>query len=209
MTGGVLAIWQDCAEGRVADIERWYQTEHVAERVAVPGFRRGRRCEAVEARQRYFTWYETDAPEVLVSPAYRARLDNPTPLTREIMSDVMLNMSRTICRRARLIGAFRGANACAIRLDAALGPDLADLPDVLAQAPGVARVEYWTAAEEIATPVSEEERLRGGDARIAACLLVETLREAEARSVAGIAGAALGGRVIDIGVYRLLCELEK
>jgi hypothetical protein len=54
--------------------------------------------------------------------------------------------------------------------------------------------------------VSEEERLRGGDRKIEACLLVETLRVPDAESVA----AALASEFprTAIGVYRLLCEVR-
>jgi hypothetical protein len=53
---------------------------------------------------------------------------------------------------------------------------------------------------------SEEERLRGGDRRIEACLLVETLRVPDAERVA----AALSSQfaAASIGVYRLLCEIR-
>ena len=44
---GILAVWNDCAPEGLAHFERWYNREHLQERVAVPGFRRGRRYEAV------------------------------------------------------------------------------------------------------------------------------------------------------------------
>ena len=39
---GILAIWHDCAPGREAEFEAWYQQEHLIERLAVPGFLFGR-----------------------------------------------------------------------------------------------------------------------------------------------------------------------
>jgi hypothetical protein len=205
---GVLALWMDCAEGREAEYERWYQTEHLAERVGLPGFRLGRRYEAVVARQRYFVCYETDAPEVFVSLAYRAQLDNPSPLTRTIMTGVMQNMSRTICRIERRIGAFRGAFVVTAPLTSAEAAGEEALA-TLAAGPGVARLELWAAVEELAPPPSDEEKLRGGDARVAACLVVETLREADARAAAAAIRARLGQAVVETGIYRLLCGLGK
>ncbi len=38
---GRLAIWNDCATDYQAEFETWYQTEHLGERLSVPGFRRG------------------------------------------------------------------------------------------------------------------------------------------------------------------------
>jgi hypothetical protein len=55
-------------------------------------------------------------------------------------------------------------------------------------------------------PVSEEERLRGGDGKIEACLLVETLRVAEAEKVAGTLSGQFPSATV--GVYGLLCEIR-
>ena len=43
---GILAVWNDCARGREASYEEWYQQEHLIERVRVSGFLVGRRHEA-------------------------------------------------------------------------------------------------------------------------------------------------------------------
>jgi hypothetical protein len=69
----------------------------------------------------------------------------------------------------------------------------------------VASGEIWTAVDASTVPVSEEERLRGGDKKIAGCLYVETLRVAEAEAIA----AALSRQYpkANVGVYRLLCEI--
>jgi len=54
---------------------------------------------------------------------------------------------------------------------------------------------------------SEEERLRGGDRTLAACLVVETLRMQDAERVA----AALSGQfpAAAVAVYCLLCEIRR
>ena len=48
----------------------------------------------------------------------------------------------------------------------------------------VACSEIWQAADPLESPVSMEERLRGGDRKIEACLLVETLRLPDASQIA-------------------------
>jgi hypothetical protein len=73
-------------------------------------------------------------------------------------------------------------------------------------AEGVARCEYWVAAET-GRGAAAEEALRGPDRKIAACLLIETLRPSDAERVSGQLAAACGDRAA-IGVYRLLCELR-
>jgi hypothetical protein len=204
---GILAIWNDCAPGRDADFEHWFQSEHLAERLAVPGFRRGRRHEAVLGSPRYFVFYVTDSPEVLTSAAYLERVNNPTPLTIEVMSKVFRNMNRTVCSRVARHGDVRGSYAVTARF--AQSQDRAILSNLIRESlqdDGIACGEIWsTFAATIA--MSEEEKLRGGDRKISDCLLVETLRESDARRVAGRMTDRFGPSA-EIGIYRLLCELQ-
>jgi hypothetical protein len=76
----------------------------------------------------------------------------------------------------------------------------------LMQDRAVACGEIWMAASPREFPVSEEERLRGGDRKIEACLLIEALRVPDAERVA----AALAREFprTAVGVYRLLCEIR-
>lgn len=204
---GILALWNNCAPGHEADYEAWYQGEHLPERLAVPGILRGRRYEALAGAPHYFTYYETVSPEVFVSEPYLERVENPTPMTREIMSGVFIDMSRTVCRRAACHGDMRGAVAVTARL-AESGPadGIAPMAAGLAELQGVARAELWVASGETARPASAEAKLRGGDATIAACLFVECLREAEAQVVRRALADGPQGAAMEIGVYRLLCD---
>ena len=111
---GILAIWNDVKPGREADFETWFQSEHLAERLAVPGFQFGRRHEAISGAPRFFVFYVTDGPEVLTSEPYCDRVDNPTPMTRMIMSEVFLNMNRTVCRRVARRGPTWAAGSAGI-----------------------------------------------------------------------------------------------
>ncbi len=62
---GILAIFNNVAPGREADFEQWFQHEHLAERIGVPGFLLGRRHEAVSGEPRYFNLYLTQSADVL------------------------------------------------------------------------------------------------------------------------------------------------
>jgi hypothetical protein len=202
---GILAIWNDVKPGREADFETWFQSEHLAERLAVPGFCFGRRHEAIAGAPRFFVFYVTDGPEVLTSKAYRERVDNPTPTTRMVMSEVFMNMNRTVCRRVARRGGPRGAFAVTARFDET--PDAAaimPLLDTLVKDTAVAGAELWVAAGA-GGPASTEEKLRGGDRKIKACLMVDTLRQAPAEAL----GARMTGDFpqAEIGVYRVLCQL--
>ena len=112
---GILAIFNNAAPGREAEFEEWFQHEHLAERIAVPGFLLGRRYEAVSGEPRYFNFYLTQSADVLKSTAYLERLDNPTPMTRLIMSEIFKDMIRTVCHRTLRLGAMRGVAAVTVR----------------------------------------------------------------------------------------------
>jgi hypothetical protein len=204
---GILAIWNDCSPGREADFEEWYQHEHFHERIAVPGFLLGRRYEVVSGSPRYFCFYLTQSPDVLTSKAYLERLDNPTPMTRKIMSDAFRDMSRTVCHRTLRLGAMWGAAAVTLRF--AKRPEegaLRAILETLMRDKAVACGEIWSAVDATTIPVSEEERLRGGDGKIEACLYVETLRVTEAEKIAGALLEKFPAAAV--GVYRLLCEIR-
>lgn len=201
---GLLAIWADCAPGEEIAFEAWYTQEHLPERMAVPGFQVGRRYEAVEAEVGFLTTYEVASVETLHSPAYRARLEAPTPETRRIMREAFRNTNRTLCQRDVLHPGLRGAVVVTLATpEAARRDDLAGFADVM-KATAV-HAELWFGQEEDAGP-SSEEHLRGKDSRIGACLALEYLRAPEALAAAEAARAGLAG--VSVGTYRMLCELR-
>src|SRR3954468_22698811 len=126
---GILAIFNDVRPGREAEFEAWFQGEHLPERLVVPGFIFGRRHQAISASCGYFNFYLVEQPAVLTSKPYLERLDNPTPMTKKVMSDIFINMNRTLCRRTVRKGGFRGAYTVAVRFNAA--PDEATLKAAL------------------------------------------------------------------------------
>jgi hypothetical protein len=204
---GILAIFNNVASGREAEFEEWFQHEHLAERLAVPGFLLGRRHEVVSGQPRYFNFYVTQSAEVLKSAAYLDRLNNPTPMTRTVMSEIFKNMIRTVCHRTFRRGVLRGTGVVSVRFgERPIEATLKATIEILLRDKAVACGEIWVAADAHEFPVSMEERLRGGDRKIEACLLVETLRLTEAENIA--AGLATEFPNADIGVYRLLCEIR-
>jgi hypothetical protein len=203
---GILAIFNDAATGREAEFDEWFQGEHLIERLAVPGFLFGRRHQAISGNAGYFNFYLVESPGVLTSKPYLERLDNPTPLTKKIMSEVFRNMNRTVCHRTARRGAFRGAYAVTVRFNDP--PDigtLTTLSETLVQDPGIAACEIWTAVDPAGQPVSMEEKLRGGDKKIKGCLMVDTLRQPNAEALAARLSKQFSGA--DVGVFRVLCQL--
>ena len=93
------AFWRSGTTSRPGtqrEYEAWYRGEHLPERVSIPGFRAGWRFRAIAGEPEYFTFYETATPEILFSDAYEARVNDPTPLTRSIMSGVFTNATRAL-----------------------------------------------------------------------------------------------------------------
>ena len=94
---GAVAIWHDIApEGR-DEFYAWHGQEHMPERVSIPGFNCGRRFLARQADLQFFNLYETQSPEVVRGPEYKARLDSPTPRTLSAVKHFR-NVARSLCR---------------------------------------------------------------------------------------------------------------
>ena len=206
MTQGILAIFNDVAPGRETEFDAWFQGEHLIERLSVPGFLFGRRHQAISGSAGYFNFYLVESPGVLTSKPYLERLDNPTPMTKRIMSEVFRNMNRTLCHRTARCGAFRGAYVVTVRFNEQ--PDVGALTKqakTLVQDTSIAACEVWTAVDPAGQPVSIEEKLRGGDKKIKGCLMVDTLRQGDAENVAERLAKEFASA--DVGVFRVLCHL--
>jgi hypothetical protein len=83
---GFMAIWSDVAPVDVVAYHDWLLKEHFQERLSVPGFLATRVFRRpVGDNLQFFILYETETPEILASPAYMARLNNPSEKSRQIM----------------------------------------------------------------------------------------------------------------------------
>jgi hypothetical protein len=94
-----------------ADFNRWYDREHLEERVAIEGFLEARRYVAHAANPKYHSLYSTATLDVLDSPAYRARLANQTEWSRRSMAHFK-DMLRVVASN----GTGRGAALGLVRL---------------------------------------------------------------------------------------------
>jgi hypothetical protein len=113
-----VAIWNDILPEEKSSFIEWHNREHIPERVAITGFRRGRRYFGADARPQYFTLYEADDEAVLTSEAYLSRLNNPTPRTRAVVP-AFRNTSRGVCRVALSLGCGDGGFMATLRFGAA------------------------------------------------------------------------------------------
>jgi hypothetical protein len=213
--GGILAIWNDREEAIAQLYEQWYVTEHVPERLGVPGFLEARRYEACDGGSpRFFTYYELASVDVLSSDAYLARLAAPSELTRKVMSHFR-NMLRTAFVPVRRAESPARGGCVAVAwvrqpapVDAAL---LQQACGELRRQAGVLALHCWRAAPD-AGAVSTEAQLRpGGDARAEAAVVLEVMREQEGAALRPLLERALlaacgpsSGAAVATGVFRLL-----
>jgi len=76
---GQLCIWTDVDPAFEADFNRWYDREHMQERVAIAGFQSARRFQAIGSCPRpWLALYDTDNLDVFRSEAYRNAFANQT-----------------------------------------------------------------------------------------------------------------------------------
>lgn len=180
---GMLLILHDASPGHETHIEHWYNTEHHFERLAIPGFREALRCQCVDAgNRRFLCLYRTESAAVLTSPAYLARVNDPTPWTTSLMP-FYENFSRTVCDIVHVDGQARGGwtAVLALSLDprstAPLNPSLFKTVSAsLLQQPGALRCQ-WLRQADTGSPSADsaETKLRGRpDLQVDMAILVDT-----------------------------------
>src|SRR3979490_227187 len=117
---GMLLTSMDIDPSDEAEFNRWYDREHLEERVAIDGFLEARRYLAHQGSPKYLCLYSTATFEALDSPAYRAKLASPTDWSRKTMARFK-NMIRAVARITISRGQGRGAALGIIRLRPADG----------------------------------------------------------------------------------------
>jgi hypothetical protein len=161
-----IAIWCAIDAPLRAEHDAWHSGEHLPERLAIPGFLRGRRCRAENdaAEWPYFILYEVRDASVMTSPAYLERLNNPTPWSRKIFAACRL--SRTLCR----VVASKGTGAGGSVLTSFEAGDAAEI----LRLPGVTGVHVLERDASLERPRTSEEGLRrGADESVERLLVVE------------------------------------
>jgi len=112
---GMLLTSMDIDPSDEAEFNRWYDREHLLERVAIDGFLEARRYIAHQGSPKYLCLYSTATFEVLDSPTYRTVLMNPTDWSKTNLARFK-NMIRAIARITVSRGQGRGAALGIVRL---------------------------------------------------------------------------------------------
>ena len=205
----VLLVQNDVEVGREAGFDAWYLSDHMPDRVGTPGFRRARRWRAFEGGPRDLSLYEIDGPDALSSPAYLAKLAEPTAGTRHYMS-AFIRMQRSVC-------AVHGAEGFADGGCAALLPLLPPVGEAsLAGLAGAAGWQADPASGVVARALlrcdagasrtdSVESRLRkGADQIIDAAVWIEATTPEQLQSAVDAACMAVQSQCLTSGAPVLL-----
>ena len=211
---GMLLTSMDIDEAHEAEFNRWYDREHLEERVAIPGFIEARRYVAEEGSPKYLFLYSTETIEVLDSAAYKTRLANPTEWSRTTMARFK-NMIRSVARITISRGKGRGAWLGIIRLRPGNGNE-SRLRDALGEAlepaslDGVISMHLIESDPALSGPTT-------GIPSTASSGATDWFVLIDATNVASARGAKSGltsdigvkSTVISSGLYRLLWDISK
>lgn len=153
---GLLAVWMDIAPDREAELNRWYEAEHLPERSAIAGFVQSRRYQSVQGSPKYLALYDLDSAAVLRGDAYLKVRQNATPWTQRILGELQASI-RNEYELVQEIGetpAGGGPFVIAVRIETAPEHDaalnewyLTDHLPALAAVPGVLAAKRYRATE--------------------------------------------------------------
>jgi hypothetical protein len=211
---GMLLTSMDIDPSDEAEFNRWYDREHLAERVAIDGFIEARRYVAHDASPKYLSLYSTETFEVLTSTAYQAALANQTEWSLKVIARFR-NMIRSVARitisrgqgRGSAIGMVRirpGVNAKELRarLREALDPAALD---------GIVSMHLIEGDPMLSRPLGVPDADTAGAGDWFA-FIDGTDVDAIARAMAGRFDEALAvtsSLMIASGIYRLMWDLTK
>jgi hypothetical protein len=196
-----------------AEFNRWYDREHLEERVAIPGFREARRYVAQEGNPKYLSLYSTETFEVLDSPAYRAALANQTAWSKANIARFK-DMIRGVARITISRGSGRGAVLGIIRLRPSAGGEdklRAALRDHLdpAKLPGIGLISMHLLENDLALskPLTDNPAASDPGAGDWFVLIDASNVSAVADGIANL--AAYKSQTISSGIYQLMWDLAK
>ena len=86
---GLLLVYSDVAPEHDDEYNRWYNEEHIPERLSIPGVLDAARYEAVQGGPKYLACYELDSHEAWYSDGWQKWLKDPTEWSRRMSPSVI------------------------------------------------------------------------------------------------------------------------
>jgi hypothetical protein len=213
---GMLLTSMDIDAADEADFNRWYDREHLEERVAIDGFLEARRYVAHTGSPKFLFLYSTETIDVLDSPAYRARLNNPTEWSKKTMAKFK-NMIRVVARITASRGTGRGAVIGLVRLrpqagnEGALRATLKERLDPT-DLDGIISMHLIESDAKLSGPTTEIPAAGGAGAADWLVLIDGTSTNAVSSVLASRfigAAAPSGALLVSSGIYQLMWDLAK
>jgi hypothetical protein len=208
---GMLLTSMDIGAADEAEFNRWYDREHLEERVAIDGFLEARRYVAHEGKPKYLSLYSTATFEVLDSPAYRTALANQTAWSKANIARFK-NMIRAVARITISRGTGRGAALGIIRLRPAAGGEeklrtaLRDQLDP-AKLDGIISMHLIESDPVLSKPITDDPSAPNPGAGDWFVLIDAT--DVNAVPAATARFAAFKAEMISSGVYNLMWDIAK
>ena len=202
---GQLMVWTDIEAVDEPDFNRWYDREHMQERIALPGFRCARRYHALHGCPRpYLALYDTEDLAVFDSDAYRNAFEKQTEWSRRNFAR-MLNPQRRVGER-EVAGCLGEGGMLALFVVGRLGPKSASLRQDLDAA--VER-EQIVCASILQTEPRLSASLTGSAAPVVAdaVVMVEATHADAAIAAAEALAVRAGVEREEVYVFRLLWRL--
>ena len=81
---GLLMVWCEVPDDVEDEFNRWYNEEHIEERLSIPGILSAARYEAVVSGPKHLAVYELESSDVMTSEAYRKVRSNPTEWSKRM-----------------------------------------------------------------------------------------------------------------------------
>ena len=196
----VMLIWHGVAGGTEADYLNWHTSEHMTERLDLPGFIRGRRAHSPECvEQPYISIYEADEADTFGSQTYRDRVNSPTPWSRRLHPKI-INVIRGVFDMLAVRGAGVARSTLTIRMGASsvspaqLAATAAELCESVSKLSGVTSVRFGLAHRDATTSTTATDRGPDAADRVNAVLLVDSydsaLLRAQCSHIVGLAQAS-------------------
>jgi len=212
---GMLLTSMDIDPPDEAEFNRWYDREHLEERVAIEGFLEARRYIAHEASPKYLSLYSTQTFDVLDSPAYRKALASQTDWSKANIARFK-NMIRAVARITISRGQGRGAALGIVRLRPQTGGEIqsrAALREALdpQRLDGIISMHLIESDPTLSKPLTDRPSASDPGAGDWFALIDATNANAAATAIAArlADGTAFKSEVISSGIYWLMWDLTK
>jgi hypothetical protein len=194
-----------------AEFNRWYDREHLEERVAIPGFLEARRYVAHQGNPKYLSLYSTETFDVLDSAAYRTALANQTAWSKANIARFK-DMIRAVARITISRGTGRGAALGIIRLRPSAGGEdklRATLREQFdpATLDGIISMHLLESEPALSRPITDDSSTLNPGAGDWFVLIDAT--DVNAVPAATARFAAFTSQTVSSGTYKLMFDLAK